>query len=46
MNAELLEKAVKYHGKVLFDLILKQNNCDSNIESEAPPEPSRLDLVM
>lgn len=32
MNAELLEKAVYYHGKKLFELILKQNNC--------PMEPS------
>ena len=29
MNAELLEKAVKYHGTGLFNLILKQNNCIS-----------------
>jgi hypothetical protein len=33
MNEDLVEKAVKYHGKELFDLILKQNNCDSHCES-------------
>ena len=34
MNEDLVEKAVKYHGKQLFDLILKQNNLDSQCESE------------
>lgn len=27
MNVDLLENAVKYHGKKLFDMILLQNNC-------------------
>ncbi len=27
MNAYLLDKAVEYHGKELFDQILAQNNC-------------------
>lgn len=35
MNARLLETAVEYHGKELFNLILKQNNCqDSIIKSD------------
>lgn len=29
MNAHLLEKAVCYHGKELFERILKQNNCQT-----------------
>ena len=33
MNADLLENAVKFHGKKLFNLILKQNNCGP-IEAE------------
>lgn len=35
MNARLLETAVEYHGKELFNLILKQNNCqDAIIKSD------------
>ena len=29
MNVNLLENAVKFHGKKLFNLILEQNNCES-----------------
>ena len=34
MNVDLLENAVKYHGKGLFDLILEKNNCSSGDESK------------
>ncbi len=27
MNAEILENAVKFHGKQLFNKILEKNNC-------------------
>lgn len=30
MNAVLLENAVKYHGRELFDMILEQNNCQES----------------
>ncbi len=30
MNVELLENAVKYNGKELLTLILKQQNCSTN----------------
>jgi hypothetical protein len=34
MNVDLLENAVKYHGKGLFDLILEKNNCSSGDEGQ------------
>ena len=34
MNVDLLENAVKYHGKGLFDLILEKNNCSSGDEGK------------
>ena len=27
MNVDLVENSVKYHGKKLLDMILRQNNC-------------------
>ena len=33
MNVDLLENAVKFHGKKLFDMILRQNNCEPSDEA-------------
>jgi hypothetical protein len=35
MNVDLVENSVKYHGKKLLDMILRQNNCDPLEENAA-----------
>lgn len=38
MNADLVENSVKYHGKELLDLILKQNNCALSASNDREEE--------
>ena len=40
MNADLLENATNYHGRLLFNLILKQNNC---LNSESANDANTMD---
>ncbi len=35
MNVDLVENSVKYHGKKLLDMILRQNNCGTLEENAA-----------
>jgi len=46
MNAKLLEAAVEYHGKELFNMILKQNNVeDAMMKSDETNEREEVDSV-
>jgi len=42
MNVDLVENSVKYHGKKLFDMILKQNNCDPIAENATDTKDEQL----